>query len=651
MPPRFSTDVGRFGGARQQVALGGALQESAIRLSGIVLKAKQEADNLRVTDALNQLKRKANGLRFNTDDGYELLKEGDALASEDGKSLIDVYSGKLDSVKSEIENSLSNAEQKRLFNEHSIPVSTGFQGTLTKYHHSQFVEFNRRVNIETRDLARQSASENFDNDEALGNSIEAGARSVRNLTKSEAAVKQFKSNFHANVIITALNNKNIARAGSYYKKHQEKGLVGNDKIKMNAAIKEYSDVAKANSVSTITIAKYRTAFVQDDAENFVRVVNPDTPENTDRLVELMGKYPTLDKTLAAYHTSDKVVDKAIKEAEKSFGPRVDVSEAQKNWFNHLPKKTQEFVSAKINAFKSGQGTRPKPSLKEFIDSAISEAGPDTAQSTIEAIRKAATRDYKLVEGDSAQRADNILDKTQRILNENNGDMGALPASVRRELANYPEALIKAQIYANAIAKGNEAKTDDKFFTDIRIDPTILTGMSDTAANQTIMTNLAPKDRGAAIKMRTDGLTGKSSSSPNTIDHTGIANAITNLLIRMGVDPTDEDEAERIADITRFVEEDAYRIQDVLKRRMSPEEQSKRIDDLTIALAPSFQTPWFDFNKIELERLFDITFEEIPADLLPRIKLKLEAQGNIQPNESDMLVVYWHMQAAKIRDTR
>lgn len=651
---RISTDVGRFGGAQEQVRFGEGLQQAAGQLGRVALQAKKEADGLRVTDALGQLRRSATDLRFNTTDGYELLKKGDALVSEDGKSLSDRYSSKLDTRASEIEKSLGNADQKQLFREHAIPVSTGFRNGAEKYTHGQYVEFNDQVAIEGRDLALQGVTRSWNDDQEMdillngtvnpvtGKRLGGLKKSIFALTKSEADVKKWTSTFHSTAIAMALDNNNIARASSYYKEHQGE-LIGNDKIKTNAAIKEYSDVAKAQSVSAITVKKYQTAFVPNDAENFMRVVNPANPKDAVRLADLMAKYPTLDKTLAAYDAGDKEVDKAVKKAEKAGIPNA--------WITYLPKKTQGFVTKNLDAFKSGQGARPIPSEKEFVDSAVRELDTDAAPSTIVTTRKTAKARYKQLVGERKQRADNALEQSQKLLIELEGDYSKLPATVKMELAKYdPNMVTKAQAYATAIAESNEVVTNDELFNEIRSNPVILRDMTDAVFTQMRDTEFAPDDRKEITTMRNSMLTGTNSQSPDTLDHKTIKDTISNLLAQAGVDPKptfrrDKKAVKRIANFTRFVEEDILRVQESVGRKLSSEEVSKRINELVVMTATADR-----FWRFTEERLFDIEFDDIPSKLLPSITDALKARGNLQPTESDMLMLYLRMRTNRANRT-
>lgn len=654
---QISEDVGQFRGPQQQVAFGAGLQESAIRLSGVALKAKQGADELRVNDALNQARQIATDLQFNTEDGYELLKGKDALAPENGLSLSERVMNKFNTKVSEIQKTFSNNNQQNMFERNIGSLATSLRNGTEKYVHGQFVEFDNSVSRGTVELAFQNVDRGaWNDDEALdlllkgtldpitGDRLGGVESAIRRLTSGSetektAKVNLAKSALYARAIAVALDNNNIVRAAGLYQQHQ-KVLVGDDKLTTNTAIKEYAGIAKANSVSAVTVNRFEPNFNPTPTSRLSNILNIKTPEDADTLLNNVTEYPTLSHVFAAHDAGNKAVDKAIKESKKKFGPRIDVSEAQKDWLTHLPKKTQEFVAKNLDAFKLGRGAMPVPSKKEFIDEGLRMLPKDVDQFTLKETKKELAKQYTLQVDDRNQRADNVLEQTQKRLIELKGDFNKLSTTERMQLAQYPDKFKEAQTFANAIFKSHEVQTDDEWVDVVESNPIFLRDMSEVEFQQNIRTKVAPEERNSLIKSRNSMRSGTNTQSPDVIDTETMNDTISGIMAEAGLNP--KTDIKRKARIKRFVKSYIFRKQEIRGSRLSPEETDKAVHELMTITAPS-HWGWIR----EDEKLFDIEFNEIPSSNLDKIKDRFrEGFGIEEPSDADILDAYIESQIEK-----
>ena len=75
-------------GARQTMAFGGALQELGGAAGRIAADMQAQADEVRITDALNRVKEQALTLQHDKDVGYLSVRGRDAFERADGKPFV-----------------------------------------------------------------------------------------------------------------------------------------------------------------------------------------------------------------------------------------------------------------------------------------------------------------------------------------------------------------------------------------------------------------------------------------------------------------------------------------------------------------------------------------------------------------------------------
>ena len=107
-------------GQRQVMALGGAMQEFGASVGGIARDMQAQADELRITDALNQYKERALTLQHDKDAGYLRVRGKDTFDRPDGKSLTEFYGGQLANAAGDIAGTLGNDRQRAAFTQRQV---------------------------------------------------------------------------------------------------------------------------------------------------------------------------------------------------------------------------------------------------------------------------------------------------------------------------------------------------------------------------------------------------------------------------------------------------------------------------------------------------------------------------------------------------
>jgi hypothetical protein len=137
---------------------GREIQETA----AIFLQANEQQDRMTAQAAANRLSASALDLQSG-EGGFAGVKGGNAAKPD----FVKTYEGKFTTVQNEVRESLSNENQKRIFDQHATPTSLHFKGGLLTHQAQQTNAFNAQTENDTIDLARRSIFQSPGNPQAL----------------------------------------------------------------------------------------------------------------------------------------------------------------------------------------------------------------------------------------------------------------------------------------------------------------------------------------------------------------------------------------------------------------------------------------------------------------------------------------------------
>ncbi len=226
-PQTFRTPSTSGGGdiAAQQIAqFGKAMQGASAEAGDLVLKAQQEANQLRVDDAINSLKEQQLTLTYDPQRGYTTQRGNAALQRESGMSLSDEYGSELDRAGEEIAKGLGNDAQRAAFAQARAGVGLQFRAGVTSHEVREFTDYSVSVRDGTIALASDEIVKRYNDptfragDAAL--SIQAAvAEKGRVLGWSavvvEAAQLEATSRAHRKALDAALDDGNLAFVQDY----------------------------------------------------------------------------------------------------------------------------------------------------------------------------------------------------------------------------------------------------------------------------------------------------------------------------------------------------------------------------------------------------------------------------------------------------
>ena len=154
-------------GARQTMAFGGALQELGGAAGRIAADMQAQADEVRITDALNRVKEQALTLQHDKDVGYLSVKGRDAFERADGKPLEVVYGEQLGNTISDLAGGLANDRQRAAFVKAAGGIAVNFRGGVQEHERREYIGYQASVSEGVISTAQRDIALNWSNPDAV----------------------------------------------------------------------------------------------------------------------------------------------------------------------------------------------------------------------------------------------------------------------------------------------------------------------------------------------------------------------------------------------------------------------------------------------------------------------------------------------------
>lgn len=210
---------------QQAQQMGQGLQRAGSELGKIALDMAQQANQVRINDAMNKAVAAKNRLIYDPAEGFVHLRGEAALSRPDDKPLGQEYTEKLKKNFDDIEAGLGNQAQRDAFRQQSGQVMSQFNGTLTQHVAKEYGAFRYSVQEGTIQVARDQMALAWGDAEALGQSrdaikaavVEQGRLKGLSAQQVEANLVEALSPGHAAVIASATDAGKLDYAREYMK--------------------------------------------------------------------------------------------------------------------------------------------------------------------------------------------------------------------------------------------------------------------------------------------------------------------------------------------------------------------------------------------------------------------------------------------------
>lgn len=261
--------------AEQASQLGQAVARTGDAVGKITLAAADQANQVRVTDAMNKAMAARLKLTYDQKDGYTVKRGAEALDPDaDGKSLDQAYSDKLKEQIDGISQGLGNDAQRIAFNHQSNQLMQQFQSGLTQHVAKEYTDHSVSVQQGTTKLAQDQMGLAWGDAEAVGQSryaikaavAEEGRLRGWSAAMVEAATVEQLSKGHEAVISMALQAGKTEYADTYLKQVNAE-LTDTARLKMTAHVKSVDVLVRGDQAANEAWA----AAAPKDANDPVRI--------------------------------------------------------------------------------------------------------------------------------------------------------------------------------------------------------------------------------------------------------------------------------------------------------------------------------------------------------------------------------------------
>lgn len=186
---RFSApNMPDIAGQQTQQMSRGMMQTGQV-MGQVAIDMQQQANQLRVDQAMLQADEVANRLSFDKEIGFANIKGENALNRPNGKPITEEYSEKINNEFSAIASSLGNEQQRMQFQQRSNRISTGFRNSLVKHEASEYKSYSDSVDDASVANRKMAIGNNYSDPVAIDNIIN-GIRNDQG-TILEPGIRQF----------------------------------------------------------------------------------------------------------------------------------------------------------------------------------------------------------------------------------------------------------------------------------------------------------------------------------------------------------------------------------------------------------------------------------------------------------------------------
>jgi len=690
---------------QQAQQMGRAMMAGGQQIGQVALDMQQQANQLRVDDALNRAKETALKLTYDKDVGFTNLKGINALERPDGKPLADEYSDTLKRNIEDIAGTLGNDAQRQAFSLRANDILTAMRGNAIQHEAQEFKTYSLSVSEGIQSTALREIGLNWQNTDAVNSAVERiraeTYRQAQLLGKSaewqDAQARKMTSNAHKVALLSALEQNDPAYADAYLKKYSGQ-MDADDILTVRGHVTKAMDAKVGFTAASEVLGKMQPRIQVGEAERAFNIalgtesnnrqfgqdgkpltspkgaigiaqVMPDTAPEAAKLAglpwdenrykndpaynkalgmayfqrQLQENGGDLAKAYAAYNGGPGRLAEAIKKAEQSAkAAQADPNVKPKTWLEFMPQETRDYVAKNMRAFEAGQGQPNRPTFQEIDDQLRADPRLAGNPARYKVAREEAERQFNEQTKAIKQREEEAVATVMRGIIENGGRFSDLPVSVRAAVP--PKEVDNLISFAQKIAKGDDS-TSLWLYAKLAGNPDQLARMNDNEffALRRELSEADFKHFANERAKRTGGGTG--SNGPGDLNTQAIKQSLDERLRMLKIDPSPKDDggndAARIGAIRRFVDQYFMAAQRESGKKFTDAEVSQHLDAL-FAKNATFRG-WFSTSS---GPMLTMKVGDIDGATRDGIKAAFKRQGIDEPTDAQILNAYWNMKVAR-----
>lgn len=265
--------------ARQNQMLGQGLMRTGGAMADIALQAQQEANQLRVDDAMNQARERVMQYTYDPQNGYMSIKGRDAMERESGKPLDIEYTDKLAEDFTAISRGLGNDAQRHAFNRYTTQALGQFQGQVMQHKASEYRTYRASVREGTIANRTNEIALNYNNPPAIAEGIDSIKTAVWDLgrmqgwsaEKIEAEQRTATSKAHRTALVAALQHNDLGYASAYYKQNL-RDMEADDVLRIGGILQESNDLAAGRFAADTTFQRFAPRLAPSDLDRAFEIL-------------------------------------------------------------------------------------------------------------------------------------------------------------------------------------------------------------------------------------------------------------------------------------------------------------------------------------------------------------------------------------------
>lgn len=690
---------------QQEQQLGQGLMRAGDAASRYALDVQQQANQIRVDDALNRAKEAALRLTYDKDQGFLSLKGINALERPDGKPLADEYSETLQKQIQDIAGTLGNDAQRQAFDLHADGIVAAMRASAIQHEAREYQTYALSTSEGIQATALRDIALNWNDTKASDAAVERiraeTYRQAQLLGKSaewqEAQARKQVSNARKVALLAALDQNNPIYADAYLKKYADQ-MDADDILTVRGHITHAMDAQIGTQAAGEVLHALQPRIETSDAERAFNIavgtesggrqfgadgapltsskgaigiaqVMPDTAPEAAKLAGLTwddNRYKTdasynkalglayfqkqlqdnggdLAKAYAAYNAGHGRLQDAIKRAETSAKLHAnDPAVAQHTWLDFMPAETQAYVQKNMAEYGAGAGRPPRPTFAEIDDALRADPRLAGNPARYKMARDEAQRLYTEQTAAIKQRDDEAVANAMRTLVQNGGRYSDLPTALRASLP--PDKIDTVQEFGRKIARGDDT-TSPWLYNKLASHPESLARMSDDEF-YALRRELSEADFKHFSQERAK-LTGAApgSNGPGDLNSSAIKSTLDARLRTLNIDPTPKDDggldAARVGAIRQFVDQYFLAAQREAGKKFTDAEVTQHLDAL-FAQNVTFR----GFFSNSSGPLLTSKVGDIPSDTRDNLKAAFKARGVDDPTDAQLLQAYFTLQTTR-----
>lgn len=684
---RAPAALGQAGQVRAGYAAGTA--QVASQAAEVFQRAQEEMDQVRVDDAMNQLKERRDALTFTKDTGYTSQRGLAALQRQSGKPLADEYGEQLQQSASTLDGSLGNDRQKRLFRMKANDVVTGFRGQVLAHEGQQADAYVMSVREGTVANSQNEIGKYWNDPVRIDGALSSIDAAVADMGRKlggksaewiEARQRAESSKALTSAVGAALEKHDYLAADALLKRYGER-MTADDMVRARGVVDRQFDAGVAQQTASTVIRQVQPTIQPTDFDRVLGItlksesggqrygadgklltspkgakgemqvmdgtsrdpgfgVTPardDSPAERarvgrDYLGAMVKKYSgNLGQAWAAYNAGPGAVDAAI---EQSMSPDMAKRGKYGEWLGALPAETQAYVQKNMAAYQAGDGKPQAATLQDVhaaVRARIGEGNPQRLKLAIDE----STRQFEEIQKAVKQRDDESVANAQRWLADNGGRWTMLPAGLRAAVpAGKVDDLLN---FAERTARG-EDRTNPAVYQQLS-NQDFLRGLSEDQFYTLSTRELSQADRKHFAAERGRLLTGAGGEKPGDLNTGAVKSMLDTRLRELGIDPTPKDnggaDAARVGAIRQFVDRSILAAQASAGKKFTDADISKHVDGLFSQT--DVVKGWFSDSSTPL---LTMQTSDIPSAIRTRLKADFKAAGVDDPTDGQLLGAFF-----------